>query len=94
MVSSRSRKRHIRHLRVRKKISGSSDVPRLSVFRSNKNIYVQLINDVTRETLVSCDNKDKEVISAKVEKDVSSKSLEAYKVGFVFAERCKKIGIK
>ena len=56
MVSSRSRKRHIRHLRVRKKISGSSDVPRLSVFRSNKNIYVQLINDVTRETLVSCDN--------------------------------------
>ena len=63
MVSSRSRKRHIRHLRVRKKISGSSDVPRLSVFRSNKNIYVQLINDVTRETLVSCDNKDKEVIS-------------------------------
>ncbi|MEC7921209.1 MAG: 50S ribosomal protein L18 [Chloroflexota bacterium] len=94
MVSSRSRKRHIRHLRVRKKISGSSDVPRLSVFRSNKNIYVQLINDVTRETLVSCDNKDKEVVSTKVEKDVSSKSLEAYKVGFVFAERCKKIGIK
>ena len=94
MVSSRSKKRHIRHLRVRKKISGTSEIPRLSIFRSNKSIYAQLINDVSRETLISCGSKDKEVASVKVEnKDVSSKTLEAYKVGLVFAEKCKKIGI-
>ena len=94
MVSSRFKKRHIRHLRVRKKISGTSEIPWLSIFRSNKSIYAQLINDVDRKTLISCGSNDKEVASTKVEKkEVSSKTLEAYKVGFVIAEKCKKIGV-
>ena len=54
MSSTGLSKRKIRHLRVRKKISGSSDSPRLSIFRSNKFIYAQIINDVENKTIVSC----------------------------------------
>jgi|SRR3989344_64526 len=46
-------KRKLRHLRIRKKIIGTPEVPRLSVFRSNKNIYAQLIDDKSTATIVS-----------------------------------------
>ena len=46
------------HNRVRSKIFGTSDVPRLSVFRSNKNMFIQIINDETGTTLVSVNNKE------------------------------------
>lgn len=45
-------KRKLRHLRIRKKIVGTQDLPRLSVFRSNKNIYAQLIDDKSNKTIV------------------------------------------
>ena len=60
-------KRKIRHLRVRKKISGTSDSPRLSIFRSNKFIYAQIINDDENKTLVSCSSMDSEVLKDKTE---------------------------
>ena len=47
-----------RHRRVRAKIKGTKDVPRFSVFRSNKNIYAQLIDDEKRETLVAASDKE------------------------------------
>ena len=50
-----------RHLRVRKKISGTPERPRLSVYRSEKNIYAQIIDDVNSVTLVSASSLDKTV---------------------------------
>lgn len=50
-----------KHLRVRRKISGTAECPRLCVFRSNANIYAQVIDDVTGTTLVSASTLDKEI---------------------------------
>ena len=89
-------KRKIRHLRVRKKISGTSESPRLSIFRSNKFIYAQVIDDVLNKTLVSCSSLDKEVVSDKTENKsgLSTKNFDAYKVGLIISNKCKKFGIK
>ncbi len=57
----RKASRERRHLRVRKKISGTSERPRLSVYRSEKNIYAQIIDDVNSVTLVSASSLDKAV---------------------------------
>ena len=56
MVKKTDRKmeRTRRHLRVRTKISGTAERPRLCVYRSNTNLYVQIIDDVAGKTLVSC----------------------------------------
>ena len=51
MGSMSTSKRKIRHIRVRKKISGTLESPRLSIFRSNKFIYAQIINDIDNKTL-------------------------------------------
>ena len=63
MVKKTDRKmeRTRRHLRVRRKISGTAERPRLCVYRSNTNIYVQIIDDVAGNTLVSASTLDKEV---------------------------------
>lgn len=55
----RNANRKARHSRVRKKISGSSELPRLNVFRSGKHIYAQIIDDVQGATLVSASTLDK-----------------------------------
>tara|TARA_B100000214_G_scaffold367269_1_gene337211 strand:+ start:114 stop:491 length:378 start_codon:yes stop_codon:yes gene_type:complete len=88
-------KRKIRHLRVRKKISGTSDYPRLSVFRSNKFIYAQIIDDEANKTIVSCSSRDKDISSNKTENKsgLSQKSFDAYKVGLTISTKCKKSGI-
>ncbi|GAA0127319.1 MULTISPECIES: 50S ribosomal protein L18 [Clostridium] len=52
--------REARHLRVRKKISGTTERPRLAVYRSSKNIYAQIIDDVTGKTLVSASSLEKD----------------------------------
>lgn len=57
MISDRDNKRKIRHRRVRAKISGTAERPRLSVFKSNKFIYVQIIDDVNSNTLMSIDSR-------------------------------------
>ena len=63
MVKKTDRKmeRQRRHLRVRRKISGTAERPRLCVFRSNTNIYVQIIDDIAGNTLVSASTLDKEI---------------------------------
>lgn len=58
----RNENRLARHSRVRKKISGTPERPRLCVYRSNKNIYVQIIDDVNGKTLVSASTIDKEML--------------------------------
>jgi len=89
-------KRKIRHLRVRKKISGTSDSPRLSIFRSNKFIYAQIINDDDNKTLVSSSSRDSDVLKDKTENKsgLSTKNFDAYKVGLAISNKCKKSGIK
>jgi len=58
---------------IRKKISGTSDKPRLSVFRSNTEIYVQLIDDVKAITIASASSKEKDIVAQKVNKTGKSK---------------------
>ncbi len=63
MVKKTDRKmeRTRRHLRVRRKISGTAERPRLCIYRSNTNLYVQIIDDVAGKTLVSCSTLDKDI---------------------------------
>ena len=77
-------------MRIRKIVSGTSERPRMSVFRSNKQIYVQLIDDVNGTTLVAASSKDKEV----AEKVAGlNKSQVAALVGKLAAERSIQKGI-
>ncbi len=55
---SRNEMRKVRHERIRKQIIGTKDIPRLNVYRSNKNIYAQLIDDVNGVTLASASSLD------------------------------------
>ncbi|MBG9791250.1 50S ribosomal protein L18 [Paenibacillus dendritiformis] len=78
-----------RHLRVRKKIEGTSARPRLNVFRSSKHIYAQLIDDVKGVTLVAASTMDKELR----EEIKNGGSVEAArKVGELIAKRAKAQG--
>lgn len=61
------------HYKIRKKISGTADRPRLSVFRSNKDIYAQLIDDVAGRTLASASSKDEPIASQKLLKSETAK---------------------
>ena len=78
--------------RVRGKISGSSELPRLSVYKSNKEIYAQLINDKDGKTLVSASSREKGVdangtkteVSAAVGKAIAAKALAAGIENIVF----------
>lgn len=84
-----SRKR--RHLHVRKRVVGTPERPRLSVFRSLSQIYAQVIDDTTGKTLVAVSTIDKE-LRAKFEK--MKKSEQAREVGKTVAQRAKTKGIK
>ena len=103
--ADRSAARVKRHLRVRKKVSGTTERPRLAVFRSEKNIYAQIIDDVKAVTLVAASSKDKD-FSLKVgsnkeaAKAVGEKSIEMIKskellplTGYIHGG-CSPIGMK
>ena len=79
----RNKTRKKRQQRVRRKISGTAECPRLNVFRSNKNIYAQLIDDVEGVTLASASTLDTEVSTE------GSKVEQAASVGKLIAERAK-----
>ena len=83
--------RVIRHARVRKKISGTPETPRLSVYRSNKHIQVQIIDDVKGTTLVSASTMDP---SLKGQLEEVDKKGAAKLVGKLVAERAVQAGIK
>jgi large subunit ribosomal protein L18 len=81
-------KRRIRiRKRIRKIVSGTQDIPRLSVFRSNKDIYAQLINDAEGKTLASAS-------SLKLDLKGKNKTEEAFEVGVALAENAKQNGIE
>ncbi len=85
---SRNSARLMRHARIRSKISGTSEIPRLSVFRSNKQIYAQIIDDEKKSTLVSASSLDK---SLKLENGGNVEAAKA--VGKLLAEKAKKAKI-
>lgn len=76
-----------RHARVRTKISGTAECPRLNVFRSNKKIYAQIIDDVAGVTLASASALEKEVSG-------ENKIEQASSVGALIAKRAAEKGIK
>ncbi len=83
MVKKTDRKmeRERRHLRVRRKISGTAERPRLCIYRSNTNIYVQIIDDVAGNTLVQASTLDKEI------KTKHANKVAAKEVGQLIAKR-------
>ncbi len=83
--------RRKRHQRIRKKIFGTAERPRLSVHRSLNNLYVQVINDVESKTLLSFSTNDK---ALKKEKSQGGKVAASDRLGKVFAETLKKKGIQ
>ena len=85
----RQKARVKRHLRVRKKISGTALRPRLAVYRSEKNIYAQVIDDVAQITLVSASSVDKTF-----EQKLGSNKEAAKLVGKMVAERALEKGIE
>lgn len=74
--------------RIRKKVSGTGQKPRLSVFRSNTDIYVQLIDDVNGKTLAAASSRDKDIAAQKVTRIEKSKL-----VGQAIARKATELGI-
>jgi large subunit ribosomal protein L18 len=97
MMTPRKRSR----LRIRSKISGTTERPRISVFRSSKHIYAQLVVDGERRTVAAASTLDEEVLGrlkgavTESVNPVSCKSVAAARVvGLVLAERCKSAGFE
>lgn len=86
---SRNVARQARHARVRAKVNGTTTVPRLNVFRSNQNIFAQIIDDEKGTTLVSASSIDKDL---KLENGGNTQA--AIKVGELIAKRAKEANIK
>jgi large subunit ribosomal protein L18 len=74
-------------MRIRKTVSGTTAAPRLSVYRSNKEIYAQLIDDTTGKTIVAASSRDKEI------ENKDNKSNTAVAVGKLVAEKALKAGV-
>ncbi|RYZ28124.1 MAG: 50S ribosomal protein L18, partial [Chitinophagaceae bacterium] len=83
-----SRRQNIRY-RIRAKIAGTATKPRLSVFRSNKDIYVQLIDDVNSVTIAAASSREKDIVAQTGNKVDKSKL-----VGQSIARKAKELGIE
>ena len=86
-LSKLERRQRIKH-RIRKIVTGTADKPRLSVFRSNKEIYAQLVDDTTGKTLAAVSSRDKQIEAT------GSKSEVAKAVGKAIAEKATKVGVE
>ena len=84
----RKAERERRHKRVRRKISGTAECPRLCVYRSNNHIYVQIVDDIAQNTLVSASTLDKEI------KTKHSNKEAAKELGALIAKRAMAKKIK
>lgn len=88
MQSKKDARKRVRYS-IRKKVSGTSERPRLAVFRSNKEIYAQLIDDQTGKTVTAASSRDKEIADAKL----SGKIEIATAVGKRIGELASKAGV-
>ena len=93
MISKVDRKeaRIKRHMRIRRRMNGSPDRPRLCIYRSNKHIYAQIVDDTQAHTLVAASSLDSE-LTDKLKKTWNKDSAEA--VGELVAKRAIKMGIQ
>jgi large subunit ribosomal protein L18 len=80
-----------RHLRIRRKVTGSAERPRLSVFRSLNHIYCQLVDDLSGRTLLAVSSQDKDLVETL--KNAKGKVAKSKLVGRRLAERAKDQGI-
>jgi large subunit ribosomal protein L18 len=87
MKSKKEKRQNIRY-RIRRTIKGTADSPRLAVFRSNKQIYAQLIDDVAGNTIVAASSRDKSLEGKKV-----TKTEQAKLVGSLIGEKAKEVGV-
>ena len=76
-------------MRIRKRLTGTGEIPRMTVYRSNKQIYAQIINDLNGETLLSASSKEKGIAEQKVNKIEQAKL-----VGQAIAGKAKEKGIE
>lgn len=88
---SRAKVREKKHMRIRNRFSGTAERPRLAVFRSNKNIYAQIIDDVAGNTLVAASTVEKD-LKSQVKYTDNKEAAEC--VGKAIAERAKAKGIE
>jgi large subunit ribosomal protein L18 len=84
--------RERRHLRIRRKVTGTAERPRLSVFRSLNHIYCQLVDDLSGRTLVAVSSRDKELLEPL--KSLKGKTARSKRVGAQLAARAKEKGIQ
>lgn len=89
MALSKTDRRNRLRFRIRKTISGTAQRPRLAVFRSNKEIYAQLIDDVSGKTITAASSRDKDIDASKVNKVEAAKL-----VGKAIAEKAVKAGVE
>lgn len=87
-MDSKIKIRKKRHYRIRKRVSGTANKPRLCVFRSNKDIYVQLIDDENSQTIGSASSREKDIAAQKGTKVEISKL-----VGSAIARKSADLGI-
>ncbi len=102
-VKGKRRKKYRRHKRVRGKISGTAKRPRLCVFRSNKHIYAQLIDDERNRIIASASDLELNVVKKSKKsikkatagkEEFSGKLAPAFEVGKLIAQKAKKLKIK
>ncbi|MDF1596632.1 MAG: 50S ribosomal protein L18 [Acidimicrobiia bacterium] len=87
MSISRGAQRKIRHRRVRKRVAGTATRPRLAVFRSNRYIYAQVIDDVSGVTLATASSLEKDLRGSRLTVETATK------VGHLVAERARNAGV-
>lgn len=88
-LSKTERRKRIK-LRIRKTAHGTAERPRVAVFRSNKQIYAQAIDDLNGKTLLAASSREKEIASA----ESANRTEQAALVGKLLAEKCKNAGIE
>jgi len=89
MTNTKTYRRNRIRKRIKKVISGTPDYPRLSVFRSNKEIYCQVIDDVNGKTLLQSSSRDKAITDLKLKNNIEV----SFNVGKLVAENALKKGI-
>ena len=90
MALTKLERRNRIKMRIRKKLHGTAELPRLAVYRSNKQIYVQVVDDLNRITLLSASSKEKDIAANTAIK----KTEQAKLVGKLLASKCKEKGIE
>jgi large subunit ribosomal protein L18 len=89
MALTKQARRYRIKKRIRKIVNGTPEIPRFNVYRSNKQIHAQIIDDLSGKTLISASSLDKEIDAGKV-----NKTEQATMVGKLIAEKAKKANIE